>query len=558
MTKGPGRLCSRTVFQAMAAASPKNLLETLGRALLAGRHAEALSLAEAALGAGLEHPLPLRLLALARQDAGRFQDAVELHRRRLRLTPLDPAAWAELAQTLLMARRPADALDAYAQGLGRTPDACALLCGKARVLQSLSRIEEAEVLYARALALSPAAFEAGFGLAALKLESGDFDGAGIAAEELRARHGALPDLDWLEARAALGRGRAAQAREIAARRLQAPGLSAPQRADMLLLQGEAQDALGRPAEAFASACEGKAIQRWLYAERAAGRESYAGRCERLAAWFAAADPGLWRQAPEPSPVPEEAAAHAFILGFPRSGTTLLEQALAGHPEVVALEEAPTLQAAHAHFMSDAAGLERLARLSPVDAERWRASYWTEVKAQGVGVKGRLFIDKAPAETVSLPLIAKLFPQAKLLFALRDPRDVVLSCLRNGFQLNAMTYAFTRLDEAAAGYDRCMSLAAIYRRLLPLDLHEVRHERLVEDFETELAAIAAVLGLGMHPAMADVAATASRRRVRTPSAVQVRAGLSRQGLGRWRAYAEQMQPVQRTLAPWVKRFGYASG
>ncbi len=320
------------------------------------------------------------------------------------------------------------------------------------------------------------------------------------------------------------------------------------------MRGEALDALDRTTEAFQAAVEGKAIQHGLLAERAAGREGEIAKLTRLADWFRRADPVAWRSAP-PMTAPGPALGHVFLVGFPRSGTTLLEQVLAGHPQVVALEEAPTLAAAYAEFMTTGDDLERLSLLSPVDANLWRARYWSEVRANGVEPEGRLFVDKAPAGTLYLPLVAKLFPHAKVLFALRDPRDVVLSCLRQNFQLNAMTYAFTTLADTAACYDACMGLAEVYRALLPLDLMETRHEALVETFDDALAQIADFLDLTITPQMADVAGTAARRAIRTPSARQVRAGLNSRGLGRWRAYARQLGPVMATLAPWVERFGY---
>ena len=135
--------------------------------------------------------------------------------------------------------------------------------------------------------------------------------------------------------------------------------------------------------------------------------------------------------------------------------------------------------------------------------------------------------------------------------------MVLSCFRSSFQMNALTYAFTDLAETARCYAASMTLADIYRRVLPIALLEVRYERLVDDFEGELARIAARLGLDLAPGMTDVAATASRRIVRTPSAPQVRAGLNRQGLGRWRAYADELAPVLPILQPWLERFGYGA-
>ena len=103
----------------------------------------------------------------------------------------------------------------------------------------------------------------------------------------------------------------------------------------------------------------------------------------------------------------------------------------------------------------------------------------------------------------------------------------------------------------------MDLAAAYREVLPIAPHEVRYEHLIDDFEGELGRIAGFLGLELTPAMLDVAATASRRVVRTPSAPQVRAGLNRQGLGRWRAYAAELAPVTPILDPWIERLGYGA-
>jgi len=159
----------------------------------------------------------------------------------------------------------------------------------------------------------------------------------------------------------------------------------------------------------------------------------------------------------------------------------------------------------------------------------------------------------------LPLVARLFPGARVLFALRDPRDVVLSCLRSAFRMNAMTYAFTSLTGAAACYDACMAMAEVYRRVLPLTMTEVRHEAFVADPAGELARVAAFIGLAVDPEraaqMLDVAATAARRPAQTPSAPQLQAGINARGLGRWRAVAAEMAPVLPVLAPWAARFGY---
>ena len=453
-----------------------------------------------------------------------------------------------------MARRPEVALQVCEVGLREAGAGAQLLSAQARILQSLSRIGEAADAFQAALALDHGSGEARLGLALQAVEAGRWDEAAALSAPLLAGQVSDPATEWLAARIALGRGELEPARAHAERALASGALAPDQLAETALLLGEALDGLGRPTEAFAAFVRGKSALRALYAERAVGAELETVRFERLARWFAAADPGPWQVAP-PSRADHGVRGHAFLVGFPRSGTTLLEQALAGHPDVVALEEAPTLAEAAGAFLGDDAGLTRLARLSEAEADHWRAVYWRAVRAHGADPGGRLFLDKAPAGTLYLPLIAKLFPDARVLFALRDPRDVVLSCLRSSFQMNALTYAFTDLAEAARCYAACMSMAETYRRVLPLQLREVRYERLVDDFSGNLAAVAAFLGLEPAPGMTNVAATARRRVVRTPSAPQVRAGVNRQGLGRWRAYAAELAPIQPIVAPWIERFGY---
>ena len=529
-------------------------LDALAALLKAQRYDDALLAADAMLAARLVHPLPLAVSAAARQRAGLFDEAILLWEHRARMMAGEAHGWVPLAACLFAARRPELALEAWDKALALAPSDPAILAGKAGTLRGLNQGEAARALYRQALAATPGQFEAAFGLVQLALEAGDHEEAEAISARLLVAHPDHPGAAFLAARVAVDAGQHAVALARLGPLLARPSLAPEQRADALLLRSIAEDGLGRATEAFASAAQGKAIQRSLFAQRAAGREDEISKLRRLGAWFGRANAAAWQGSPVRR-LPEEPSAHIFLVGFPRSGTTLLEQVLAGHPDVLALEEAPTFADAYAEFMTDDAGLERLAKLSEADQAIWRARYWSMVRREGAEPAGKVFLDKAPAGTLYLPLIAKLFPDAKVLFAVRDPRDVVLSCFRNNFQLNAMTYAFTDLGQTAACYDACMGMAKVYRRVLTLDLREVRHEALVENFERELAAIAAFLGIEVTPGMADIAGTSAARIVRTPSAAQVRVGLNRRGLARWRAYEDELEPVMPVLAPWAERWGY---
>jgi len=245
----------------------------------------------------------------------------------------------------------------------------------------------------------------------------------------------------------------------------------------------------------------------------------------------------------------------FLLGFPRSGTTLLEKVLAGHPDISTLPEVDHLAAAGEHLLADDASLQALATLAPSQARALREDYWRNVAASvAVPLAGRILVDKMPLHTVALPLIARLFPDAKVLFALRDPRDVVLSCFRRRFQVNAAMFEFLTLEGAARYYDAVMGLARSYRELLPLQLHEVRHEAMVADLEGEARKVLGFIGADWNSAILDFADRA-RSRLGTPSDPQLARGLSSEGVGQWRRYEPCLRPVLGMLEPWVTRYGY---
>jgi hypothetical protein len=312
--------------------------------------------------------------------------------------------------------------------------------------------------------------------------------------------------------------------------------------------------LNRPAEAFeAYQASAKGLGD-LYAPgfAASGRESSSVQAHRLITYFEAADPAQWRR-PTGRGDGQAARRHVFLLGFPRSGTTMLGQAVARHPDVVTLDERNTLADTIERFMGHSEDLSRLASIDPAEAQRYRDLYWRRVGAAGAEPSSKLIVDKLPTNTVALPLILKLFPHAKIVFMRRDPRDVVLSCFRRQFVINATTIDFLTLGGAAGLYDRTMRLAEIYRTKLDLDLRVQGYEALVNDFEGETRALCDFIGLDWAPGMADFAGRAGE--VATPSAVQLARGLNADGIGVWRRYASQLAPVTPTLRPWVEAFGY---
>ena len=542
-----------------SAARRQHWLQQIDASLRANGPDAAAPLALQALADGVEHPAVLNLAASTLHRQGSFEKAVELLRRARKLAPTDPHILNSLGICMKALGRFEPSLEAFDAALRLDPNMAAAHFNRGSVLEDLSDLKRARSAYERAAALDRNYAEPLSRLAWLDALAGDADSArmhgegalGISPSDLLARMAlAAADLQKPDLKAAAIR--------LSALR-QAPGLTPVNRTIILGLTGDLLHVEGHPAEAFAAYEASNIELKTLHSARfeARGQETALGQVRRLTAWFDATDPEPWRQAPPTRPRAADPGEHIFLVGFPRSGTTLLENVLAAHPKVVSLEEKDCLERVSTAYLRDDQGMGRLARISPGEAARQRDAYWSMVRGWGVEPRGRVFIDKLPLSSVQLPVVAKLFPNARVLFARRDPRDVVLSCFRRRFVLNAPMYQLLTLESAAAYYDAVMRLSELYRHLLPLPLHVVRYESLVEDFEKTARAACNFLGLEWHQDMVEFASKARARGIATPSAAQVARGLNREGKGVWRTYREQMAPVLPILNPWIERFGYES-
>jgi Flp pilus assembly protein TadD len=532
-------------------------LEQVDAAQRRGDGAAAARLAEQALADGVEHPALFNLVAQARYEQGALAEAVALLRRARALAPADPHLLNGLGLCLRAQGRNDAALEAFSAAIRADRRHAAAEFNRAALLEELHDVTGARAGYQRAIELQPGYVEPLASLAWLLAQAGDAAQArahGARAAALAPQH---PLARMALALADLHEGRLADADARLGSLERDGALGAVNTSIVLGMIGDLRDAQGRPAEAFAAYGACNAEMRRVHQPRfeAAGAPSALAQTERLRRWFEAALREPWQGAPPARPRAADPSVHVFLVGFPRSGTTLLENVLAAHPDVVSLEERDCLAGAIVDYLHAEGGLERLASIGAGEALKRRDDYWKSVRGFGVEPRGRVFIDKMPLASINLPLIAKLFPGAKVLFARRDPRDVVLSCFRRRFGMNRSMYQLLKLEGAGAYYASVMGLVELYRQILPLELHEVRYEALVEDFEGVAGAACRFLGLQWDDGMREFAARARTRSIDTPSAAQVARGLNREGVGAWRRYREQLQPVLPTLQPWVERFGY---
>jgi hypothetical protein len=240
----------------------------------------------------------------------------------------------------------------------------------------------------------------------------------------------------------------------------------------------------------------------------------------------------------------------FLVGFPRSGTTLLDTMLMGLPELCVLEERPMVAEVQRML-----GHADLAALSPQQCAQLREAYFASAARHGWdGV--RWLVDKHPLNMARTVLIHRIFPEARFILAERHPADVVLSCYMANFTLNLAMRSFTDLTEAARTYDAAFRAWERAGALFPINAHAVRYERLVEDPRGELQPLTHWLDLDWNDRLLAHEETArTRTRVRTASYAQIGEKLYTRASGRWRRYADQLAPALPILAPWIARMGY---
>jgi len=226
--------------------------------------------------------------------------------------------------------------------------------------------------------------------------------------------------------------------------------------------------------------------------------------------------------------------------------------LMGHPDIEVLEEEPTLLEAF-HILKDHNELP----LATDDQIRAARDAYFEAAQKLTPLKpGNLLVDKNPLAMNALPVIRRLFPDARIILALRHPCDVVLSCYVTNFNLNDGMANFVHLDTAADLYDLSFTYFERCQQLMPMPMHPVIYENVVADQQRELVGLFDFLGLDWHDAVLDHQTTARNRgRIKTASYAQVVEPIYKRSAGRWQNYRKHLEPIIPTLKPWIDKFGY---
>ena len=531
-----------------------------------------------------EHPGAYRNLGNLLFESGQLSEAEAAFGQSLKLQPDNLQALRGLGSVLQATGRSAEARTLVEQSLQRRPDEPHLLnILGAILLQNADNIaaetvlrravkadqnhvdawdnlglalgnqgqtDEARACYETALALAPKHLQARANLANLLEMLSQLDNAREIAEQGLQDYPDHQALNVVVAKCDRRQGRVQQAADRLIDLIERSGNDVSSKVHFQL--GHLYDNLGKYELAFAQfqLANTGAGDWWRSVD---GRQdTYLQAVAALQSKFTSQWVAQWTSL---EPIPD---SPVFLLGFQRSGTTLLDTVLDSHPRIQVLEEAPAIQAVVDELAAGPGYPDALAKMSAEQASHLRSVYFEAVDRAITRKPACLLVDKSPLHSAHLGLIERLFPGTPVVMALRHPLDVCLSCFMQDFKMTAFMTNFLSVEGAAKAYQAIMQLARTYERLLPLNLYQIRYEDLTENFQAEMQHLIEFLGLQWDDRLLKFDQHAvTRGLIDTPSYHQVSQPIYQSARYRWRNYQDQLRSVMTGLEPDIRAFGYTT-
>jgi tetratricopeptide (TPR) repeat protein len=486
-----------------------------------GQYDEAIARLTQAQPAMPDNPGVYGWLGTAYQAQGKLTAAKGAFSHALNLDPDNLEALCGLSSLPATSVRPLTAF-AYSEKAAKlAPDNVLALLGYATWLEKSRRLDEAEALLLKCLKRAPRHPVAQMVLARIEVSKGQFEAARTRLEKLVAQD------------------------DVAVATLH----------DAYAILGKALDKLGVYENAFIAFEHKNQAMLNRPESRLLARDQVPHIIRITQAWLDKDGP-----ASLPQQTAYDGSVPIFFIGFPRSGTTLMEMVLGSHP---ALQTSGELAAMGA-VMDQLNGIvgrkltypDDLGTLNTQNLDDLRAVYWQCYDHELTAPPNeRTLIDKNPLNFLYLPLIRVLFPQAKVLMALRDPRDVCISNFMQAFSPNLFMIHMSDMTATAHLYGQSMALWRTARHTIGLSCYEYRYEDLIDDFDATVGGVLAFLDLSWDEDVRNYQSTAESTIVSTPSYTDVSNKLNRKAIGQWKHYAPFMPTALKILQPDIQAFGY---
>jgi tetratricopeptide (TPR) repeat protein len=494
---------SERLFREILQTDPSQVAALCGLAALslaADQPTDAERLLRHALKQSAHHPLIWRGLGQMYLARGRLDDADAAARRLLKLEPENPHSWITIAAVATRLLRQEQALEAYEQAARLKPAEAQLQLSIGHVHKTLGRRQQSEAAYKAALVMDPGRAEAWWSLADLKNYS--FSDAEVAS------------MVRLLSAAATTRAAAAQ---------------------LHFALGKAFEQRGQYPESFNHYARGNALRRL---DAPFGSEHFERRAARIRTFFNADFFARHAGSGNADPAP------IFIVGLPRSGSTLVEQILASHSGVEGTMELPNIITITHQFddlAADRDGYPETVGSMPTSVFATLGSRYLDETAALRGGRER-FTDKMPNNFSHIGLIHAMLPNATIIDARRHPMDACFSAYKQHFA-DGQSFSYD-LEDLGRYYRTYLELMAHWDAVLPGKALHFQYEDLVAAPEQQIRRLLDHCRLPFEAACLSFHAT--RRSVRTASAEQVRQPLYATGIGQWRHFASQLEPLRRAL------------
>ncbi|WP_242126673.1 sulfotransferase [Sphingobium sp. Sx8-8] len=495
---------SERMLRALLRERPTSIAAIRLMAMLAirlGRYDDALRLLGRALDLAPGFAPAREMLARTLQRMNRFEPALAEVDRLIRAAPDNPSVAMLKAGLLVRLGRQDEAATLYGATLARWPDSAKGWMSYGHVLKAIGRVEEAIRAYRRAIALEPGFGEAWWSLANLKTFA-------FAPDETAAMEAALGDADETD------------------------------RLHLHFALGKAYEDGRRDAEAFAHYQQGNRLRHAQLGYDASAISAQSGAMIR--ALDQGAMPSGKGGCPEEGPI--------FIIGLPRSGSTLVEQILSSHSLIEGTSELPEMMMIGERLAgrAEAEGLslpELIARLNVEERAALGREYMERTRPYRRS-DSRFFIDKMPNNWMHVALIDAILPHARIIDARRHPMAVGWSAYKQHFA-RGQEFSYD-LGDLGRYYSDYAALMDAFDRARPGRVHRVIYEHMVADTEGQVRALLAHLEVEFEPACLNF--WLNDRTVRTPSSQQVRQPVFRQGLDQWQRFERWMEPLREALGP----------
>ena len=480
--------------------------------------------------------------------------AEECYRKALKLDSENFGSLINLANLLQNQGNYPEALHLLERALDAEPDRAVGFVAHSNALRISGQYKEAKEALERALDLEPDSIEALNNLSALCEEVNDLAASRQFAQRSLEVLEDQPAAELLLARCDRreGKNEAALAR---LRSLALDQLTIAFQRDAQFEIATVSDALGHFDEAFAAMCKSNALSSAIDQERLALGLSLADEVAGLMEWAQSLPHSLEQTA---NRVHDGHDDPIFIVGFPRSGTTLLGQIMDAHPTLVMAEERDYFDSVRKQITNAGYRYPQDTFVLPDDLIRkLRSFYFDKFNSEFPLARGQRAVHKFPLDMLHMGLISRLFPNAHVLLAVRHPLDVVLSCFMQRFRLNRFMRSFLTLDGTVDAYREAFRLWDAYTQRLDFDYRVVRYEELVSDFDATVSNLLSWSGLEWSDTVREFSEKAKKRgRIHTPSYSQVSKPIYQSSVQRWRNYETYLSSYGESLEKWIDAFDYS--